>query len=301
MMAVGCLVAALDGIEAPRARRRALFWLAFGHSLLFLVVLSQRLAVWHGDEGKLALLVLFGSVFAFFFHWSGADVDTSCRDQLTTLFGSGDGAETLEQRYQRQIRAAALQEERHRLGRDLHDSVKQQIFVIQTAAATAQARFDTDPPAHAMPLTRSAAPPRGWLVTPIRVVPVDGHRVVARSLQAYLESFPDIEVAATAASGEERLRTVDAWKPAIVIQDLLLLGGIDGIETTRRLRARRPAVAVIALTASTDEARMVGVLRAGAQGYVPKDGDPEILLAAVRAVARGRTFRRSLRGRPHPL
>jgi hypothetical protein len=107
-MAVGCLVAALDGIEAPRARRRALFWLAFGHSLLFLVVLSQRLAVWHGDEGKLALLVLFGSVFAFFFHWSGADVDTSCRDQLTTLFGSGDGAETLEQRYQRQIRAAAL-------------------------------------------------------------------------------------------------------------------------------------------------------------------------------------------------
>ena len=145
MMTVACLVAALDGIEAPRARRRALFWLAVGHSLLFLVVLSQRLAVWHGDEGKLALLVLFGSVFAFFFLWSGRDVDTSCRDQLTTLFGSGDGAETLEQRYQRQIRAAALQEERHRLAGDLHDSVKQQIFAIQAAAATAQARFDTDP------------------------------------------------------------------------------------------------------------------------------------------------------------
>jgi DNA-binding NarL/FixJ family response regulator len=127
-------------------------------------------------------------------------------------------------------------------------------------------------------------------VSPIRVVLVDDHRVVARSLQAYLESFPDIEVAGTAASGEELLHNLDSWKPAIVIQDLLLPGGIDGIETTRRVRARRPNVAVIALTASTDEARMVGVLRAGAQGYVRKDADPEILLAAVRAVARGRTF-----------
>jgi NarL family two-component system response regulator LiaR len=127
-------------------------------------------------------------------------------------------------------------------------------------------------------------------VSPIRVALVDDHRVVARSLQAYLESFPDIEVAGTAASGEELLRNLDAWKPAIIIQDLLLPGGIDGVETTRRVRARRPNVAVIALTASTDEARMVGVLRAGAQGYVRKDADPEILLAAVRAVARGRTF-----------
>jgi len=139
-------------------------------------------------------------------------------------------------------------------------------------------------------------------VIPIRVVLVDDHRVVARSLQAYLESFPDIEVAGTAASGEELLRNVEAWKPAIVIQDLLLPGGIDGIETTRRVRQRWPHVAVIALTASTDEARMVGVLRAGAQGYVRKDADPEILLAAVRSVARGRTFiDPSVGGRVHAL
>jgi DNA-binding NarL/FixJ family response regulator len=127
-------------------------------------------------------------------------------------------------------------------------------------------------------------------VIPIRVVLVDDHRVVARSLQAYLESFPDLEVAGIAASGEELLRNLETWKPAIVIQDLLLPGGIDGIETTRRVRRRLPEVRVIALTASTDEARMVGVMRAGAAGYVRKDADPEILLAAVRAVARGKTF-----------
>ena len=67
-------------------------------------------------------------------------------------------------------------------------------------------------------------------------------------------------------------------------------GGIDGIETTRRVVARHPAVRVVALTASIDEARMMGVLRAGASGYVRKDTDPEILLAAVRAVAAGKTY-----------
>jgi signal transduction histidine kinase len=145
LMGVACVVAALDGIEEPRARRRALFWLGLGHTVLFLVVLSQRLAIWHGDEGKSALLVLFAAMFAFFFLWSGADVDTSSRNQLIGLFGQPGGAEGIEHRYQRQIRSAALQEERHRLARDLHDSVKQQVFAIQTAAATVQARFDTDP------------------------------------------------------------------------------------------------------------------------------------------------------------
>jgi two-component system, NarL family, response regulator LiaR len=75
-----------------------------------------------------------------------------------------------------------------------------------------------------------------------------------------------------------------------VIQDLLMPGGIDGIETTRRVLAVEPSVRVVALTASFDEARMMGVLRAGASGYVRKDADPEILPDAIRAVVAGRTY-----------
>jgi len=122
------------------------------------------------------------------------------------------------------------------------------------------------------------------------IVLVDDHKVVTRSLQAYLESFPDLVVVGTAASGEELLEHVAEWKPQVVLQDLLLPGGMDGIEATRRVLERAPSTRVIALTASMDEARMMGVLRAGAVGYVRKDADPEILLAAVRAVARGRTY-----------
>ncbi|HEY0872564.1 MAG TPA: response regulator transcription factor [Vicinamibacterales bacterium] len=122
------------------------------------------------------------------------------------------------------------------------------------------------------------------------IVLVDDHRVVASSLKAYLESFPDLRVVGVAASGEELLDQIDGWKPDVVLQDLLLPGGVDGIETTRRLMTRQPGVKVIALTASTDEARMMAVLRAGAIGYVRKDADPEILLAAVRTVGRGRPY-----------
>jgi DNA-binding NarL/FixJ family response regulator len=67
-------------------------------------------------------------------------------------------------------------------------------------------------------------------------------------------------------------------------------GGIDGVETTRRLLEMHPKIGVVALTASTDDARMTAVLRAGATGYVRKDAEPELLVKAVRAVAAGRTF-----------
>ena len=127
-------------------------------------------------------------------------------------------------------------------------------------------------------------------MTPVSIALVDDHRVVARSLKAYLESFPDLKVVGIAASGEELLRHIQEWKPQVVLQDLLMPGGIDGVETIRRISECAPSVKVIALTASTDEARMMGALRAGAAGYVRKDAEPETLLAAVRAVARGKTY-----------
>jgi NarL family two-component system response regulator LiaR len=127
-------------------------------------------------------------------------------------------------------------------------------------------------------------------VSAVSVVLVDDHRVVTQSLKAWLESFPDLKVVGIAVSGEELLQHLSEWKPDVILQDLLMPGGIDGIETTRRILQAAPSVKVIALTASVDEARMMGVLRAGAVGYVRKDAEPETLLAAVRAVARGKTY-----------
>jgi two-component system, NarL family, response regulator LiaR len=99
-------------------------------------------------------------------------------------------------------------------------------------------------------------------VSAISIALVDDHRVVASSLKAYLESFSDLRAVGIACSGEDLLENLDAWKPQIVLQDLLLPGGMDGIETTRRIMERAPATKVIALTSSTDEARMMAVLNA---------------------------------------
>jgi len=129
----------------------------------------------------------------------------------------------------------------------------------------------------------------GPLVT-IRVALADDHRVVTKGLRAFLESFVDVQVVGVADSGEALLERLAEWHPDVVVLDLLMPGGMDGIATMRRLARDFPAVRVVALTASTDEARMQAVLQAGALGYVRKDADPELLLAAVRAVATGRRF-----------
>ena len=123
----------------------------------------------------------------------------------------------------------------------------------------------------------------------IRVVLVDDHRVVQTGLRSYLEAFPDVEVVGAACSGEEALEKVEGWLPDVVVMDLRMPGGIDGIEATRRVRALSPHTQVVVLTAYTDDARVVAALRAGAIGYVRKDSEPEVFLAAVRGAARGQS------------
>jgi NarL family two-component system response regulator LiaR len=125
---------------------------------------------------------------------------------------------------------------------------------------------------------------------PIRVVLVDDHRIVRRGLRSFLEAYPDITIAGEASSGEEVLEQVEGWLPDVVIMDLLMPGGMDGIETTRRIRSITPHTQVVVLTAHTDDARVIAALRAGAISYVRKDAEPEILLAAVRAAAHGQSM-----------
>jgi DNA-binding NarL/FixJ family response regulator len=93
-----------------------------------------------------------------------------------------------------------------------------------------------------------------------------------------------------AASGEACLAHLESWLPDVAVMDLLMPGGMDGIEATRQVRHLSPHTQVVVLTAHTDEARVIGALRAGAIGYVRKDADPELLLTAVRAAAKGQSM-----------
>ena len=123
----------------------------------------------------------------------------------------------------------------------------------------------------------------------VRVVLVDDHHVVRRGLRSFLDSFDDISVIGEAANGEELLAKVKTWLPDVVLMDLLMPGGMTGIETTQKLRTVSPHVQVVVLTAFTDEARVIAALRVGAIGYVRKDAAPDLLLSAVRGAALGRS------------
>ncbi len=125
----------------------------------------------------------------------------------------------------------------------------------------------------------------------IRVLIVDDHAVVRRGLLAFLATEPDLDIVGDAAGGEEALALLarlDAAgrRPDVVLMDLQM-EPIDGIETTRRIRARYDDVEIVALTSFAEEERVQAALEAGAAGYVLKDADADEVVAAIRAVHRG--------------
>jgi len=126
---------------------------------------------------------------------------------------------------------------------------------------------------------------------PITVMLVDDHAVVRRGLRAFLDSEPDLEVVGDADGGAQaldmlaRLDTAGR-RPDVVLMDLHM-EPVDGIESTRELRARYDDVEVVALTSFGEDDRVHAALAAGASGYLLKDADASEVAAAVRAAYRG--------------
>ena len=120
----------------------------------------------------------------------------------------------------------------------------------------------------------------------IRVVIADDHAVVRAGLTHLLATLDDVELAGAAANGAEAVGLCARERPDVVLMDLEL-PELDGIEATRRIHADRPEAAVVILTSFSDRRRILAALDAGAVGYVLKDAEPDELVRAVRAAARG--------------
>lgn len=125
----------------------------------------------------------------------------------------------------------------------------------------------------------------------LSVFVVDDHEVVRRGLLAFLDDEPDLEVVGAAAGGEEALECLgrldsEGRRPDVVLMDLKM-APMDGIESTRHIRARYPDVEVVALTSFGEEEWVSAALEAGASGYLLKEADPDEIAAAIRAAHRG--------------
>jgi DNA-binding NarL/FixJ family response regulator len=126
-------------------------------------------------------------------------------------------------------------------------------------------------------------------MSPITVLLVDDHLVVRSGLRALLGTQPDLEVIGEAASGEEAVVQVQEHSPAVVVMDLAMGTGMDGIEAIRKIRQRNNGQAILVFTTYDSDADIVRAVDAGAMGYLLKDAAPEEIFAAIRGAVQGQS------------
>ena len=123
----------------------------------------------------------------------------------------------------------------------------------------------------------------------IRLFLADDHAILRDGLRALFEQEPSLQVVGEAESGEQLLAQLPATPCDVVVLDLHM-PGLDGLATTRRLRAEFPDVRILILS-MTDHERAIGeVLAAGASGYVLKNAGHDEIVTAVQVVAAGQRF-----------
>jgi two-component system, NarL family, invasion response regulator UvrY len=126
--------------------------------------------------------------------------------------------------------------------------------------------------------------------TPIRVLIVDDHAILRAGVREMLSEEQDLEVVGEAGSAEEALQQLrDGLTVDVVVLDITLPGQ-SGIDLLKTLRRDRPELAILVLSMHPERSFAVRLMRAGANGYVPKMIVPEELVKAVRAVGAGRRY-----------
>lgn len=114
----------------------------------------------------------------------------------------------------------------------------------------------------------------------------DDHEVVRNGIRAYLENISDFHVVGEASSGEETLSMVGELIPDIILLDLIM-PGMDGIETTRRVRQISPRTKVVILTSYHEDVHIFPALKAGAISYILKDMKMDKLVEVLHRAVQG--------------
>ncbi|MCY1411788.1 Nitrate/nitrite response regulator protein NarL [compost metagenome] len=143
---------------------------------------------------------------------------------------------------------------------------------------------------------------------PARILLVDDHPMMRKGVVQLLELEDDLSVVGEAGSGEEALKLSAELDPDMILLDLNMKG-MNGLDTLRALRENGVDARIVVFTVSDDKSDVISVLRAGADGYLLKDMEPERLLEHIRQAATGQltlspqlsqVLAQALRGDEHP-
>ena len=123
----------------------------------------------------------------------------------------------------------------------------------------------------------------------VRILIADDHKILREGLKSLLEKQPEFAVVAEAQDGLSAISEAKKHKPDIAILDIGM-PDLNGIEVTRRIRSEMAETRVIALSMHADRRFVMGILEAGANGYLLKDSAFTELITAVTAVAKGKMY-----------
>jgi NarL family two-component system response regulator LiaR len=120
----------------------------------------------------------------------------------------------------------------------------------------------------------------------ISILIADDHPLLRQSIRNVLEQESDFQVLAEAGDGEEAVKLVNEMEPDVVIMDIGM-PNMDGLEATRQIKASHPQIAILVLTVHSDDEYILGILQAGAAGYLTKSVFGEEVVQAVRGIIAG--------------
>ncbi|BET45357.1 response regulator transcription factor [Kitasatospora aureofaciens] len=123
----------------------------------------------------------------------------------------------------------------------------------------------------------------------IRVLIADDEPMIRAGVRAVLATDPDIDVVAEAADGRDAVELVRRHRPAVAVLDIRM-PSVNGIDAAAEIRATVPDTSVIMLTTFGEDDYILEALGGGAAGFLIKSGEPEELVAGVRAVAEGAAY-----------
>ncbi|WP_256757410.1 response regulator transcription factor [Cohnella sp. WQ 127256] len=124
----------------------------------------------------------------------------------------------------------------------------------------------------------------------VKILLVDDHAVVRSGLKLLLDGKNDMSVIGEAADGDEAIQTAMELRPDVVLMDLNMPHGKDGLTATTELKKLLPDVAVLVLTMHDDDEYLFRAIHAGASGYILKSAPHEELVTAIQSVATGNAY-----------
>lgn len=123
----------------------------------------------------------------------------------------------------------------------------------------------------------------------IRVAIVDDHGLLRQGIHSMLQGIDQIEVIAAASSGEEAVTLLSTHNPDVYLMDIMMRG-MTGIEAARWIREQKPEIKIILISGEVNKEYIAAGIKAGVNGYLPKDSNRDTLIQAIQSVMKGERY-----------